>query len=112
LHLKIKDFIMNVNDAAKKVDLGIDKALTERNAKAKTAEAKAQPSAKQGDNVTLSPISVQLQSIQSDVSTSEAFDAQKVEAIKSAISSGEFKVNSEKVADGLLNTVQDLFKAH
>ena len=36
------------------------------------------------------------------------FDAEKVAAIKSAIADGQFKVSSEKVADGLIESVKDL----
>jgi negative regulator of flagellin synthesis FlgM len=38
----------------------------------------------------------------------QVFDTKKVERIKLAIAEGQFTVNSEKVADGLLDTVRDL----
>jgi negative regulator of flagellin synthesis FlgM len=40
--------------------------------------------------------------------TGATFDGKKVERLKMAIADGQFKVNSEKVADGLLETVRDL----
>jgi negative regulator of flagellin synthesis FlgM len=100
---------MKINDSINtKVDL-VDKVSTGKagaNAGAKTT----QTAAKSGESVTLSPMSVQLQSIQSEVSVNGVFDAEKVDAIKSAIASGQFKVDAEKVADGLIDTVKDLLK--
>ncbi len=53
-------------------------------------------------------LSSQLQSLEGKIAGSSVFDAKKVEKIKLAIADGQFQVNSEKVADGLLETVKDL----
>ncbi|HWT72654.1 MAG TPA: flagellar biosynthesis anti-sigma factor FlgM [Oxalicibacterium sp.] len=59
----------------------------------------------QSDNVTLSN---QVQELAAQVSTSSVFDTKKVEEIKAAIANGQFQVNAESVADGLMDTVKDL----
>lgn len=108
---------MKINDSIKNklehgVDtLGADKVGAGKRASTSgVADSKSTVATTSSENVTLSPMSVQLQSITSEVSTSGVFDAEKVNAIKSAIESGQFKVNSEKVADGLIDTVKDLLK--
>lgn len=105
--MKINDSIKNKLDTG--IDtLGADKAGAKRAGTSGVAEGKTTTTA--SESVTLSPMSVQLQAIAAEVSTSGVFDAEKVSAIKSAIESGQFKVNSEKVADGLIDTVKDLLK--
>ena len=62
-----------------------------------------------GDNVRLSSQGQALAA--SAVGGSAVFDMKKVERIKLAIADGQFHVNSEKVADGLLETVKDLLRS-
>ncbi len=72
---------------------------------AKSAE-KATVNPASSDSVRLSS---QGQALASAVGGGAAvFDTKKVERIKLAIADGQFQVNSEKVADGLLETVRDL----
>ena len=73
---------------------------------ARSAEkaATAAPAQNQGGNVRLSSQGQAL----ANVGSTAVFDTKKVERIKLAIADGQFQVNSEKVADGLLETVRDL----
>jgi len=101
---------MKINDSIKKpVDLATSKPGTEKSgAGAAKTTASSQATSKSTENVTLSPMSAQIQSLEAKVAADNVFDIEKVDAIKSAIAGGQFKVDSEKVADGLIQTVKDL----
>ncbi len=101
---------MKINDSIKNTaGLGVDKPSAGKLDPASSKNTQAsQVGAKSAESVTLSPLSAQLKSLEEKVSTSSVFDAEKVDAIKSAIANGQFKVDSEKVADGLINSVKDL----
>ena len=100
---------MKINDAISSspgAPIAPQQARTEKPADAKTGPANT-PSI----NVQISPLSSQLQALQGAQASGAVFEAKKVEEIKLAISEGRFQVNSEKVADGLLETVKDLLNA-
>lgn len=105
---------MKINDSVKNpVNQGVDKsakkpAVAKPESGAGKSAEKSQAGAPSVGSVTLSPMAAQLQSLEAEVTASNVFDTKKVDAIKSAIASGQFKVNSEKVADGLIETVRDL----
>ena len=104
-------FALTHKDDVVKIDNSIKKTSTP-GVKAKQSDAapttaKAGPSSPSSVNVNLSS---QLQSLSVQVSGSNVFDANKVEEIKAAIAGGQFHVDTEKVADGLINSVKDLIK--
>ncbi len=105
---------MKINDSIKNAaGLGVEKPNTGKASATKTGATAnnaqtSQLEATSAESVTLSPLSAQLKSLEKKVAASSVFDAEKVEAIKSAIANGQFKVDSEKVADGLINSVKDL----
>ncbi len=57
------------------------------------------------DSVTLSPGA---QALSAAAGTGPVFDTGKVEEIKAAMAKGTFKVDPEKVAQGLMDSVRDL----
>ena len=94
---------MKINDTLKNTP-GVPAANTPAT-NAKSTEKASSTAPASSDSVRLSS---QGQALASAVGNSGVFDTKKVERIKLAIADGQFQVNSEKVADGLLDTVRDL----
>ncbi len=69
-----------------------------------------QPAAQQSGstNVSLGSTATQLHSMESTMANTPVTDGAKVAEIKQAISDGSFKVNSEVVANRLIEMVRDL----
>lgn len=59
-------------------------------------------------SVSLGSTATQLNSISNSMANTPVVDANKVAEIRKAISEGRFKVNSEVVADKLIETVREL----
>jgi negative regulator of flagellin synthesis FlgM len=99
---------VKIDDSLKKtggVSVGTTQARAGKGAE-KAGSVSSQP-ASESDSVHLSSQS-QLQSLTQLTGSSGVFDANKVEEIKAAIAEGRFQVDPEKVANGLLDTVNDL----
>ncbi|QZA79283.1 flagellar biosynthesis anti-sigma factor FlgM [Deefgea tanakiae] len=71
------------------------------------ATAKAEQAAEK-DSVIINPLAAKLSNVAGAGKSESTFDADKVAAIRQAISEGRFSVNSEKIADGLLSSVKEL----
>ena len=95
---------MKIDDSVKKTGgLGVTPTQT----RAGKSVGKTSTNTVSSDNVHLSS---QLQGLEGTVANSSVFDANKVEEIKAAIAGGQFQVNPEKVANGLINNVTDLLQ--
>jgi negative regulator of flagellin synthesis FlgM len=60
------------------------------------------------DNVAINPLASQISAAERSASSESAFDAGKVEAIRSAIAAGTFEVNPGAIADGLIASAREL----
>ncbi len=100
---------MKINDSKKSPSLPLGQ--TQANTGKKVDKAEAAPTSAAG-TIKSSPMSAQLQALQGSMAAGEVFDAGKVDAIKTAIAEGKFKVDAEKVADGLLAAVKNLLQRH
>jgi negative regulator of flagellin synthesis FlgM len=74
-------------------------------------QATSSSSAASESKVQLSSLSSHLQQLEQVIAQTPVVDSGKVEEIKGAISQGQFRVNPEKVADGLINSVRQMLDA-
>lgn len=101
--MKITDSVKNVTSLPiGSSGSGKAKSLDKSSGAADTAEV---------NTVKISPLSSQLQSIETQISTSSVFDSRKVDEIKRAIAGGQFQVDTEKVANELITSVKNLLQS-
>jgi len=63
------------------------------------------------EKVELSSLSARLQQMDETIANTPVVDSAKVDEIKQAMSEGRFKVDTEKVADGLIESVRQMLSA-
>jgi len=76
-----------------------------------TKGAANQPGSSGGERVQLSPLSSQLQAIETSMADTPVVDSARVAEIRQAIAEGRFKVNADAVADHLLQTARELLRS-
>jgi negative regulator of flagellin synthesis FlgM len=64
-----------------------------------------------GEKVELSSLSASMQQAEAAMAEVPVVDQSRVDEIKQAISEGHFKVDAEKVADGLIESVRQMLEA-
>jgi negative regulator of flagellin synthesis FlgM len=65
----------------------------------------------EGEKVELTSLSSSMQRADAAMANTTVVDQGKVDEIKQAMANGEFKVDAEKVADELINSVKDMLAA-
>lgn len=63
------------------------------------------------DKVELSTLSSSLQKAEAAISETPVVDRSRVEEIKLAISEGRFKIDADKIASGLIDSVRQMLNA-
>jgi negative regulator of flagellin synthesis FlgM len=73
----------------------------------------AQPQAKkraesEQTDVSLSPRAAQLKQLETQLAAIPVVDRARVESIKEAIASGQYAINAENIAEGLIDSVKEM----
>ncbi len=73
-----------------------------------SAPSTATSSSSGGGRVEINPLASRMASLEQSIQQHPAVDSQKIEAIKAAISSGNFSINADAIADGLISSAREL----
>lgn len=99
---------MKIDSSIKSVSTG---AVSGGGSRPGKGAASAPGSGGGGDRVQLSPLSSQLQAIESSMADTPVVDSARVAEIRQAIAEGRFKVNPDAVANHLLQTARELLRS-
>lgn len=92
-----------------KIDSGPKPLPTAAAPEHRPAQARADKPAPGGQtDVSLSPRSAQLKQLEAQLAAIPVVDRARVDSIKAAIASGEYTVNTENIAQGLIDSVKEM----
>lgn len=97
---------MKINSAVNSVGPAPDSGQP----RAPAAQRPAAPAGRTAEQVAISPLSAKLQEVEASLGSEPVVNAQRVSEIKQAIAEGRFKINPEKIADGLLSSVRQMLE--
>lgn len=98
---------MKIDNSSKPITPGAGPARAQTATKTGGAQGSSAGASTGSTEATLSG----LQGLSSAMATSPTVDMARVAEIKQAIAEGRFQVNAERIADGLLQSVQDMLSA-
>ena len=75
-------------------------------------KAPGQPDTKPRGDVELSSLSTQLHEIEAGMDNGQAVDSSRVAEVKRAIAEGRFEIDSEKIADRLIDATREFLRSH
>jgi negative regulator of flagellin synthesis FlgM len=93
-----------------KIDPGLKQVNVPSAAERTTpAQSKAQPAADGAQTeVTLSPLAARLKELETQLAALPVVDRARVDSIKEAIARGQYVINTDNIAEGLLDSVKEM----
>ena len=91
--------------------LGPTSTSTTRSPSGNTSTNSTSATASPGAQVDVSSISSRLRELESTIANVPVVDSARVDEIKQAIAEGRFKVNADRVADSLIESVRQMLNA-
>jgi negative regulator of flagellin synthesis FlgM len=102
---------ININNLNNQTQVHQNKQTQVKQDAAQAANNNAQVKHVARDSVSLTPQAQQLKELQKKSADAPAVDQKKIDELKKAISSGEYKVDAEKLMKNMLSYEFDLFES-
>ncbi|RMF16784.1 MAG: flagellar biosynthesis anti-sigma factor FlgM [Gammaproteobacteria bacterium] len=102
---------MNIKGVGNGLPQQVNRKAADEAQKAAAGKADAalrDSASREGDSVALSPSARTLQAAESEARRAPETDANRIQALRQAIESGTYEVDSQRVAEKLLGMEQDL----